>query len=117
MNQRRRSARGVSLVEALVALAVMAFGMLGLIGVQSTLRLNGDTAKQRSEAVRIAQSRLDDLRAFSVLPVTAGASAYADIVSAGPVSIERHKCHVPTHRHRHRINRSWRAFTHVDSRS
>jgi Tfp pilus assembly protein PilV len=87
MNRLGRSARGVSLVEALVALAVMAFGMLALIGVQSTLRLNGDTAKQRSEAVRIAQSRIDDLRAFSVLPVTAGASAYADIVSAGPVAV------------------------------
>ncbi|MDP1533833.1 MAG: prepilin-type N-terminal cleavage/methylation domain-containing protein, partial [Rubrivivax sp.] len=43
--------QGVSLIEAVVALAVLAFGMLGLVGVQATLRGNADIAKQRAEAV------------------------------------------------------------------
>lgn len=37
MQKTHRFSRGVSLVEAMVALAVMAFGMLAVVGVQSTL--------------------------------------------------------------------------------
>ncbi len=61
------ASRGVSLVEAMVALAVMAFGMLTIVGVQSTLRLNGDIAKQRSEATRIAKQTLENSRNFQVI--------------------------------------------------
>lgn len=77
---RRKSTRGVSLVEALVALAVMAIGMLGLVGMQSTLRANSDAAKQRSEAVRLAQEAIEEWRAFAVLTPTAGVTDYADLV-------------------------------------
>lgn len=55
---------GVSLVEALVAMAVMAFGMLAVVGVQSTLRFNADVARQRSEATRLAQAEIERLRSF-----------------------------------------------------
>jgi Tfp pilus assembly protein PilV len=80
MRALRRPLFGTSLVEAVVALAVMAFGMLAVVGVQSTLRLNADVAKQRSEAVRIAQEAMEAARAFAVIdnPVN-GQSAYADI--------------------------------------
>ncbi len=57
--------RGLSLIEALVALAVMAIGMLGLVGVQTSLRGNSDLAKQRSEAVRIAQQKIEYWRSYS----------------------------------------------------
>jgi Tfp pilus assembly protein PilV len=80
-----RSQYGVSLIEALVALAVMAFGILGVIGVQTTLRVNGDIAKQRAEAVRIAQEAVEDSRAFTALtlPLPAGHTAsFAQIASA-----------------------------------
>ncbi|HEX6017173.1 MAG TPA: prepilin-type N-terminal cleavage/methylation domain-containing protein [Burkholderiaceae bacterium] len=77
-----RSSRGVSLVEAMVALAVMAFGMLAVVGVQSTLRFNGDIAKQRSEATRLAQERLDVLRSFTSID---GSGGFDEIVAdAGP---------------------------------
>lgn len=59
-----RSQRGLSLVEAMVAMAVMGFGTLAVLGVQASLRLNGDIAKQRSEALRIAQETLENSRAF-----------------------------------------------------
>jgi Tfp pilus assembly protein PilV len=62
-----RAPRGISLIEALVAMAVMAFGMLGVVGMQATLRTNADLSKQRTEAMRIAQERMEDLRNFSVL--------------------------------------------------
>jgi len=64
--------RGVSLVEALVALAIMAFGMLSLIGVQATMRLNSDLAKQRSEATRIATEEIELLRSFTSMAVVGG---------------------------------------------
>lgn len=64
-----RRCRGVSLVEAMVALAVMAFGMLALVGVQATLRMNNDLAKQRSEATLIATEEVERLRNyFKLLP-------------------------------------------------
>lgn len=69
--------RGVSLVEALVALAVMAFGMLALVGVQATMRLNSDVAKQRGEATRIATEEIERLRGFRTIAVVANEAAYA----------------------------------------
>jgi len=79
------SQRGVSLVEALVALLVMAFGMLAVVGVQTTMRSNGDIAKQRSEAVRIAQEAIEQWRGYSTLATTEGQVAFADIQSAAAV--------------------------------
>lgn len=76
---RGRAQRGVSLIEALVALAVMAFGMLGIVGIQSSLRFNADVSKQRAEAVRVAQESLERWRSFSTMPITAGKVGWADI--------------------------------------
>lgn len=80
--------RGTSLVEALVALAVMAFGMLAVVGVQSTLRLNADVAKQRSEAVRIGQEAIEAARAFTAVDNPAsGQASYGAIATAGATSV------------------------------
>jgi len=76
---RAHSSRGVSLIEALVALAVMAFGLLGVVGMQATLRYNADISKQRSEAVRMAQEQVEALRSFGALTGYAG---IADIATA-----------------------------------
>jgi hypothetical protein len=73
--------RGVSLLEALVAMGVMAFGILGVMGMQLTLRSNADMAKQRSQATRIAQEQLETWRSYAVLANTAGFIAYDDIIS------------------------------------
>lgn len=77
-----RRQRGTTLLEGLVALLVLSLGMFSVGRVQTQLRLNADMARQRSEAVRLAQEDMERLRAFSVLATTAGARAYADIVNA-----------------------------------
>lgn len=77
----RRASRGTSLVEALVALAVMAFGMLAVAGIQATLRGNADVSKQRSEAVRIAQEAMESVRAFSAIDPAEDPQSYAAIAS------------------------------------
>lgn len=79
--------RGVSLIEALVAIAVMAFGMLGLAGLQASLRNNADQARQRSEAVRLAQASIENQRSFSVLDATVGRRAYDQIVTAAAADV------------------------------
>lgn len=79
----RTTGRGVSLVEALVAMAVMSIGMLALVGVQGTMRLNSDLARQRTEATRIASEEIERLRSFTSLaavPGTPGVS-YDEIAS------------------------------------
>lgn len=74
----RAPQRGVSLIEAVVALAVMGIGTLAVLGVQTSLRFNADIAKQRSEAVRIAQEAMEAARRFGTL------AAYEAVVDSGP---------------------------------
>lgn len=83
----RRAARGISLLEALVAVAVMAIGLMGLVGLQATLRGNADGAKQRSQAVRLADELLEQQRGFSVLDTTVGRLAYDDIVDIAAADV------------------------------
>lgn len=81
--QAARVSRGVSLIEALVALAVMSIGLLGVMGMQATLRTTADVSRQRAEAVRLAQEKVEDLRAFGVLVAPVGSTDhdYTKIVS------------------------------------
>jgi Prokaryotic N-terminal methylation motif len=86
----RPQQRGITLVEALVALAVMAFGIMGVIGVQATLRATGDLSKQRAEAVRIAQARVEAARGFSVIEppvVPDGSINYQSLATAPAVNV------------------------------
>ena len=76
-NKVRLRQRGVSLIEALVALAVMGFGMLAIVGVQSTLRFNADIAMQRAQAARFAEQEIETLRSF-------GSLAAFDAIAAVP---------------------------------
>ena len=78
-------ARGVSLIEAVVALAVMATGLLGVVGVQATLRANSDIAKQRAEGVRLAQQKIETARFFR--DVSGTAPAYDGIASGVQVEM------------------------------
>lgn len=77
----RRSQAGFSLIEALVAMVILAFGMLAIAGLQATLSRNSDNAKQRTEAVRLAQQKMEELRSFD--GVTSGSYTYGANVVAG----------------------------------
>lgn len=70
-----RNQRGVTLIEALVALLVMSFGMLALVGLMGNLHRGADNAKQRSEAMRLARESMAKARGFSEL--TRGAATPA----------------------------------------
>lgn len=81
--------QGVSLIEALVALAVMGFGMLGIVALQMSLRSNSDHSRQQAEAMHIASDYLERARAYSVIATDplGGKQAYDDIADEGPISI------------------------------
>lgn len=83
-------ARGVSMVEALIALGVMAFGIMGLVGIQANLRSNSDVSKQRAEASRFAQQMIEERRNFVSLQSTGDPNVfgYADIVTSTPATID-----------------------------
>lgn len=73
----RRSAhhqRGVTLIEALLAFLVLAGGVLSMSKLQLHLQVHADLARQRSEAMRIAQDDIESLRAFAFLQADAAAS-------------------------------------------
>ncbi|HWI12060.1 MAG TPA: prepilin-type N-terminal cleavage/methylation domain-containing protein [Burkholderiaceae bacterium] len=74
-----RHQRGTTLIEALIAFLVLSLGLLAVARVQTQLRQNADVARQRSEAVRLAQEDLESLRAFAVLAAAPGARSFEAI--------------------------------------
>lgn len=82
MRTQRRLARGFALIEVLISLIVVAFGMLTLASMQLNLSRNADVAKQRSEAVRLAQEKMECLRAYTQITTSATASAARNCMGA-----------------------------------
>jgi Tfp pilus assembly protein PilV len=82
-----RTQRGITLVEALVALAIMAGGMLAYAAMQGTLRQNSDLARQRSEATRVAQERMELLRRFTTVAAAPGQPSYDGVQTALAVPV------------------------------
>lgn len=63
----RSQQAGLGLVEALVALLILSLGLLATLRLQAWLRMNGDLARERGEAVQHAQQRLEQLRGLADL--------------------------------------------------
>ncbi len=67
--------RGFTLIESLLAFAMLGIGLIALLRVQPELRAHAETARQRSEAVRLAHQEIEGLRSFASLE---GFAAIAD---------------------------------------
>lgn len=78
----RSTTRGFTLIEAIVALLVVAFGMLAIAGFQMNLSRGSDVAKQRTEATRLAQQKIEELRSFERIASAPGLFAYANLASS-----------------------------------
>ena len=77
-----RHQHGIALLEALIAFLILALGMSAIARLQFQLRFDAEIARQRSEAVRLAQQEIESLRAFDTLSATAGATSFDAIASA-----------------------------------
>jgi type IV pilus assembly protein PilV len=78
--------RGFSLVEAMVALVVLAVGMLGIAGLYVTTLRSGGGAIYRMQAVNLAGDLADRIRANRNAPAAyAGAAANNNCYGAGAV--------------------------------
>jgi Tfp pilus assembly protein PilV len=72
---------GIGLLEALIAVLVLCAGVLAAVRLEPELRRQADLARQRSEALRLAQEDLERQRGYAMLAETPGMTAYADIVA------------------------------------
>ncbi len=77
-----RPQRGVSLLESLVAFAVLAASALAMADVQRHLRLGGDIARERSEATRLGSEDMEQLRAFGAIDAASAVRSYAAVESS-----------------------------------
>lgn len=65
--------RGISMIEVLVTIIILVFGLLGLVGLQSRLQLSEMEAYQRSQALILLEdmaSRINSNRNFAASYVT-----------------------------------------------
>lgn len=74
-----RRQRGITLIEALIAFLVLSLGMLAMARLQPELRRQAELARQRSEALRLAQADIEGLRAYAVLGAASGLPSYDGI--------------------------------------
>lgn len=70
-----RRQRGISTLEALLAFALLSLALAALGRVYASLRAGADAAREHSEALRLAQREIEQLRAFAT---PAGWDAIAD---------------------------------------
>lgn len=68
--------KGFTLIEVMLALLILAIGILGISKLQGMLIKNSTDANQRAVAISLAQKKIDDLRSFAELDMT-GASDWA----------------------------------------
>lgn len=76
-----KPSRGFTLIEALIAMVVLAFGMLAIAGFQMNLSRSADVAKQRAEATRLAQEKIEEMRSFQRITTAVGTFAYQDLAT------------------------------------
>jgi Tfp pilus assembly protein PilV len=81
----RSRQRGVTLLESLVAFFVLAAGSVAVAQMQSHSRLAADIARERSEAVRLGEQAIEELKAFAAIEGPPGARTYAAIATASSV--------------------------------
>ncbi|MDO9315560.1 MAG: hypothetical protein Q7T97_13555 [Burkholderiaceae bacterium] len=74
-----RTQRGVTLIEALLSFLVLAVGVLAMSKLHRHLQTDADLARQRTDAVRMAQQDIESVRSYASLGHPAQASSYERI--------------------------------------
>ena len=73
--------RGFTLIEVLISLAILAIGVVVIVKFQGDLLRNMGSTQQQSEAVSLAENKLNELRNYVVLTTAEGTPSYEQIVN------------------------------------
>ncbi len=101
-NDSRRAQRGIGLVEVMIALAVLAFGMLAMTSAQLTSLTTSEESRRRSEAYYLSQQQMENFQNMSTagVEVVRTDSGYPNDPN-NPIDPDPNDGHVFTY------NRSW----------
>jgi len=83
MHKLPSSQRGVTLIDALIAFLVLSLGMLAVVRLQPTLHQQAEVARQRSEALRLAQEDIEPLHGLAPITAIVAASTTIDADAFG----------------------------------
>lgn len=77
--------RGIALIESLVAMVVVALGILGVIGVQMRTLTDTSTSVRRAQAIRLIEDLGERMKTSPNAPgnLAAYVSAFSDVPSVG----------------------------------
>ena len=80
-----RTQRGISLIESLVAIVVMALGILGIMGVQMRTLADTSTSVRRAQAIRLIEDLGERMRTNpnALANLESYVSAFSDTPSVG----------------------------------
>ncbi len=76
-----RRCAGFTLVEAMVALLILSVGLLALGRLQGTVTQSSAQAKARTEALRLAEGKIETLRGFNSMATLSGYANGSDTVT------------------------------------
>ena len=92
LNPRARRQRGIALIESLIAMVVMALGILGIVGVQMRALTDTQAGVRRAQAIRLIEDlgerlqsnpdALNNLSAYATSPASAPDCAAAPCTPA-----------------------------------
>lgn len=84
---RKRYSSGISLIEMLIALLVLSFGLLGIAGLQAYSLRNNSNAYYRSVANSLAYDIVDRMRANRAVAQAAGTNYNIALATNKPASL------------------------------
>ncbi len=67
-----RNKKGFSLVEFMIAIAILAIGLLALVGLQSTAIRGNLTSKNMTSAILLAEKKMEEFKNTSFASLTGG---------------------------------------------
>lgn len=70
----RDHSRGFTLIEVMIAVVILAVGLLGLAKFQSELTRSAAATKDRAAALALAEKKIEDLRAFTQIEIPVDSS-------------------------------------------
>ncbi|SMC21853.1 type IV pilus assembly protein PilV [Andreprevotia lacus DSM 23236] len=87
---------GVTMIEVMVTLLVVSFGLLALSKLQSQITIAGSISRQRAEATEQAQAKLDIIRNMAFNNISAGGTNCVSSSATGTVATYSFSCAVAT---------------------